>query len=110
MDKKIVERYARVSGFLHSALGIWFFVGMPLSMILSGLYFFLGVPVPPLLFFLSSLTYLSGGFLGCLWSGEGLLRKTLSPSELIGLLFVLVISVGFLLVGIVFAINGFRRL
>jgi uncharacterized membrane protein YciS (DUF1049 family) len=110
MNKKMVERYEHLSGYLCTALGIWFFVGMPLSMVLSGLYFLVGVPLPPLLFFLPSMTYLSGGFLGGLWSGESLRRKALSRTELIGVLFVLGISVGFLLVGVVFAVIGFRRL
>jgi hypothetical protein len=83
---------------------------MPLSMALSGLYFAAGVPLPPLLFFLSSMVYLSGGMLGGLWSRENLRRKGLSSSDLIGMLFVLTMSTGFLFLGIAFTVIAFQHL
>ena len=71
MDKKTVERYAHVIGHVRTIVAIWFFAGMPLS----GLAFVAGVTFPPLLFFLTSLVYLSGGLLGGVWSGESLRRR-----------------------------------
>jgi hypothetical protein len=83
---------------------------MPLSMALSGLYFAAGVPLPPLLFFLASLIYLSGGLLGGLWGRENLRRKGLSSTDLIGTLFVLTVSMGFLFLGIAFTVIAFQHL
>ena len=99
-----------MSSTVKILLQVWFFVGMPLSMALSGLSFVAGIPSPPLLFFLSSMIYLSGSLLGGLWSGENLRRQGLSRSDRVGTLFVLVASVGFLCLGIIFAVVGFRRL
>jgi hypothetical protein len=93
---------------LRTLFAIWFFAGMPLSMVLSGLFFVAGVPSPPLLFFLSSAIYLSGSLLGGLWSGENLRRQGLSRPDRVGTLFVLAASVGFLCLGIIFAVMGFR--
>ena len=110
MDKKNVERHTRVIDRLRTLFAIWFFAGMPLSMVLSGLFFVAGVPFPPLLFFLSSMVYLSGSLLGGLWSGENLRRQGLSRSDRAGALLVLIMSAGFLCLGIIFAVVGFRRL
>ncbi len=110
MDKETVERHVRLIGHLRTLFATWFFAGMPLSMVLSGLSFVAGVPSPPLLFFLSSMIYLSGSLLGGLWSGENLRRQRLSRSDRVGALFVLVASVWFLCLGIIFAVVGFRRL
>jgi hypothetical protein len=110
MDKKTVERHAHVIGHLRTIVAIWFFAGMPLSMVLSGLAFVAGVPLPPLLFFLTSLVYLSGGLLGGIWCGESLRRRDLSGPHLGGSLFILVASIGFLYLAIIFAVMGFRHL
>jgi hypothetical protein len=110
MNKNSVERHVRVIGHLRTLFAIWFFAGMPLSMVLSGLSFVVGVPFPGLLFFLSSMIYLSGSLLGGLWSGENLRRQELSRADRVGTLLVLVASVGFLCLGIIFAVVGFRRL
>jgi len=91
-------------------LCMWFLAGMSLNMGLSGVYFFVGVPLPPLLFFLSGMIYLTGGLLGGMWSRESLRRRNLSSSDGIIALFVLLLSVGFLLLSIVFVVIGFRRL
>lgn len=79
-------------------------------MLLNGLYFVAGVPLPALLFFLSSLIYLSGSLLGGLWSGEHLRRKRLSGSELVGIVLVFIASIGFLCLSVVFAVVGFQHL
>ena len=95
---------------LRNLCVIWFFVGMPLNMLLSWVYFFAGIPLSPLLLFLSSLIYLSGSLLGALWSAEQLRRKWLYGSALVGTLVVLGVSAGLLCVGIVFAIIAFQHL
>jgi hypothetical protein len=102
--------YEHLIGRLRTIFAIWFFAGMPLSMLLNGLYFVAGVPLPALLFFLSSLIYLSGSLLGGLWSGEHLRRKRISGWELVGTLLVFSASVGFLCLSIVFAVIAFGRL
>ena len=83
---------------------------MSLSMLLNGVYFFAGVPLPPLLYFLSSVIYLTGGLLGGMWSRESLRRRSLCNADVFVTLFVLLLSVGFLLVSIIFIVIGFRRL
>ena len=88
----------------------WFFVGMPLSILLSGLYMVFGFALPPVLFFLSGLTYLSGGLLGSIVSGESLRKSHQLNSQFVGSLLILLASIGFLVIGIIFAAVGFRRL
>jgi len=88
---------------------MWFLAGMPLSNMLSGIYTLLGVPLPPLYFFLSSLIYLTGGLLGGMWSKGSFHRSGLSRADGIVACFVLMMSVGFLLLGIIFVFIGFQR-
>jgi hypothetical protein len=106
----MTERYKRLIAFLRPVLSIWFFVGMPLSMLLSGLYFFFGISQPPLLYFLASMTYLSGGVLGGLWSGEHMWKHRKAHIDLLGPLCVFIVSGGFLCVGIVFAVIAYKHL
>ncbi len=106
----MIERYPRFVAFLRPILSIWFFVGMPLSMLLSSLYSFFGAAQPPLLFFLTSMTYLSGSMLGGLWSAESLRKSRNARIDILGPLCVLVASIGFLCLGIVFAVIAFKRL
>jgi hypothetical protein len=110
MQKKSTARQLNLIRSLRTTLAVWFFAGMPLSIGLSGLYFVAGIPVPPLLNVLLSMVYLSGSLLGVLWSGDNLCRQKLARAELAGSLFVLAVSIGFLLLGIVFAFRAFRRL
>jgi hypothetical protein len=110
VNRIIVEGHEHLIGRLRTIFAIWFFAGMPVSMLLNGLYFVAGVPLPALLFFLSSLIYLSGSLLGGLWSGEHLRRKGISGSGLVGTVLVFSASVGFLCLGIIFAVVGFRHL
>ena len=91
-------------------LTIWFFIGMPLSILLSGFYMLFGFALPPILFFLPSLTYLSGGILGVIVSGESLVRSKHSDSQFFGGFLILVVSIAFLSMSIIFAAVGFRRL
>ena len=95
---------------MRPILAIWFFVGMPLTMLLSILYSFFGIPQPPLLFFLTSVTYFSGSILGGTWSGGQLWKSTNSRIVFLGLLCVLIASGGFLCLGIVFVFIAFKRL
>ena len=104
------ERYKRFITFLRPILSIWFFVGMPLSMLLTSLYSFLGVSQPPLLFLLASMTYFSGSLLGGVWSAGSLCRPRKARIELLGPLCVLIASVGFLCLGIAFAVVAWKRL
>ncbi len=83
---------------------------MPLSTLLSGIYSFLGVSLPSLFFFLSGMMYLTGGLLGGIWSRDSLRRKGLLSADGLLALFVLLLSAGFLLVGVVFIVTGFRHL
>ncbi len=106
----MIERYKRFLAFLRPVLSIWFFVGMPLSMLLSSLYSFFGLPQPPLLLLLASMIYLSGSILGGLWSGESLCKQRNALVDTLGPLCVLTGSVGFLCLGIVFAVIAFKRL
>jgi len=78
-------------------------------MLLSGIYTLLGVPLPPLYFFLSSLIYLTGGLLGGMWSKGSFHRSGFSRADGIVACFVLMMSVGFLLLGIIFVFIGFQR-
>ncbi len=105
----MIERYKGVAAYIRTILSIWFFVGMPLSMLLSSLYSFFGVSPPPLLLFLASMTYLSRSVLGGLWGRESLQKNRGSRIDIIGPLFVLMGSVVFLCIGIVFAIVAFKR-
>ena len=97
-------------GPLGTLLCVWFLVGMFLSMLLSGLYAVVGLLLPPLFFFLSSWIYLTGGLLGGMWSRESLRLRGRSRTEVLVTLFVLLLSMGFLLLGILFVVIGFRRL
>lgn len=97
-------------GRLGTLLCVWFFTGMPLSMLLSGIYSVLSLPLPPLFFFLSSMIYLTGGLLGGMWSRESFYRSGLSYTDVVVTLLVLIISIGFLLLGIFFLIHGFQHL
>lgn len=110
MDKRYLENSAQWREYTQKILTTWFFVGMPLSILLSGLYMLLGFALPPLLFFLPGLTYLSGGLLGCIVSGESLRRNHQPNSQFVGSLLILTASLGFLVMGIIFAVVGFRRL
>ena len=75
------------------------------------LYLFSGcLLLPPLFFFLSSMIYLTGGLLGGMWSRERLRLRGLSRAEVLVTLFVLLLSISFLLLGILFVVVGFRRL
>lgn len=106
----MIERYKSILAYIRPILGIWFLVGMPLSMLLSSLYSFFGLPQSSLLFFLTSMTYVSGGMLGGAWSGEHVWRNRSLRVDTLGPLCVLVGSIGFLCLGVVFAIVAFKRL
>src|SRR4051794_7393750 len=80
--------------------GIWFFMGMPLSMLVSACYFMLALPPPALFFFLTGFVYLNGAFLGGLWSREHLLRADASSWDRVGAVLVLGASLGFVMIGI----------
>jgi len=54
--------------------------------------------------------YLTGGLLGGMWSRERLRLRGLSRAEVLVTLFVLLLSISFLLLGILFVVVGFRRL
>jgi hypothetical protein len=110
MDKIADEGKLLLINRLRPLLAIWFFAGMPLNMLLSWLYFFLGGPLPGILFLLSSLVYLSGGLLGTLWSLESLRKQASIRWEIVGALLVLLVSVGFLYLGVLFALKGLQRL
>jgi hypothetical protein len=102
-------KQADLKRWLHNVSVVWFFVEMPLSIGLSSLYYFLAVPVPSLLYFLFSLTYLSGSWLAGQWSGE-IIRRGPARSELPGVIIVLGASLAFLLMGIIFAVRAFQRI
>ncbi|GAC1425179.1 MAG: hypothetical protein PVS3B3_23730 [Ktedonobacteraceae bacterium] len=109
MDHTVI-RQKGFPGRLGTLLCIWFLAGMPLSMLLSGVYAAVGVPLPSLFFFLSSIVYLTGGLLGGMWGKERLHRKGLLNADGIVTLFILIVSIGFLLLSIVFLAIGFQRL
>jgi len=104
------KRQNSFPGPLGTLVCMWFLAGMPLSTLLSGIYSFLGVPLPSLFFFLSGMMYLTGGLLGGIWSRDSLRRKGLLSADGLLALFVLLLSAGFLLVGVVFIVTGFRHL
>jgi hypothetical protein len=104
------EQQKSFPGPLGTVLCIWFLAGMLLSMGLSGIYSVVGLLLPPLFFFLSSMVYLSGGLLGSIWSRESLRRRGLSHTHVIVTLFVLLLSIGFLFLGILFVVIGFRHM
>ncbi len=106
----MLERHQGLISQACILLATWFFVGMPLSIVLNGLYFVAGVPLPALLFFLSSMVYLSGSLLGVLWSEENLRRRGFSSANFVGTLFVLAVSIGFLFLSAAFAVIALRRL
>jgi hypothetical protein len=110
METNVRGKQTSFPGRVGTILCMWFLAGMPLSMLLSGIYTLLGVSLPPLFFFLSSLIYLTGGLLGGMWSQGNLRRKGLSWINGIAALFVLLLSIGFLLLGIIFVVRGFQRL
>jgi hypothetical protein len=110
VDKRHHENSDQWKERIEELLTIWFFVGMPLSILLSGLYMVVGFALPPLLFFLPSLTYLSGGLLGSIVSGESLRSSHKLNSQFFGSLLILAVSIGSLSMGIIFAAVGFRRL
>lgn len=110
MDKRYYENSDHWREYTQKLLTTWFFVGMPLSILLSSLYMMLGFTLPPLLFFLPGLTYLSGGLLGIIVSGESLRRSHQLNSHLLGSLLILTASIGFLAMGIIFFVAGIRRL
>lgn len=95
---------------LRSLLAIWFFVGMPLNMLLNWLYFFVGGSVPGILSLLSGLVYLSGGLLGIAWSREKMQKQQKILWEKVVVWLLLIVSVGFLFLGILFIMIGLRRL
>jgi uncharacterized membrane protein len=109
MQKASREEHAYFIDRLRKLCAIWFFVGMPLNMLLSWVYFFAGIPLSSLPLFLSSLIYVSGSLLGGLWTREQLCRKRLYGSALIGTLVVFGVSAGLLCVGIVFAVIAFQH-
>lgn len=107
----MIERYnKRLTAFLRPVLGVWFFAGMPLCMLLSSLYTFLGMPQPPVFFLLASVTYFSGSVLGGLWSGRSLWKQRTTCIDILGPLCVLIASIGFLILGMVFAVIAVERL
>ena len=108
MSNTTGEKQKSFPGRLGTVLCMWFLTGMPLSILLSGIYSFMGVPLPSLFFFLSSMVYLTGGLLGGMWSRESLRRKILFSADGLIVLFVLLLSVSFLLIGVVFIVIGFR--
>lgn len=89
---------------------MWFLAGTTVSMFINGIYALVGMPLPPLFFFLSGMVYLTGGLLGCIWSRESLRRNGLSHTDAFVTLFVLLVSVGFLLLSVVFVVLGLHRL
>src|SRR5437868_5037926 len=107
MDKRNHETLDHWREYTQRILITWFFIGMPLSILLSGLYMVVGFALPPLLFFLPGLTYLSGGLLGSIVSGESLRRRHQLNSQFVGSLLILVASIGFLVMGVIFAAVGF---
>jgi hypothetical protein len=109
-DKTYHKNSDQWRGRVQILLSNWFFVGMPLSILLSGLYMMFGFALPPVLFFLPGLTYLSGGLLGSIVSGESLRSSHQLNSQFVGSLLILLASIGFLVIGIIFAAVGFRRL
>jgi hypothetical protein len=109
MDNNSVRRQKSFPGRMGTLLCMWFLAGMPVSMFLSGIYAFVGMPLPPLFYFLSSMVYLTGGLLGCMWSRESLRRNGLSIADVFIMLFILILGVGFLLLSIVFIVIGFQR-
>lgn len=106
MDKK----NSAWTAYLPNVLAIWFFAGMPLTLMLSGLYTVAGIPTPPLIVLLCGMIYLSGGVLAGLWSCKSLQNWRRSLWNLVGSLIVLTASIGFLIIGIIFAIKGILRL
>ena len=110
MDNNPIGRQQRFPNRLGTLLCMWFLAGMLLSMLLSGIYSFVGVPLPAVFFFLSGVVYLTGGLLGGMWSREGIRKRGLSHPDVIVALFVLIISIGFLLLSGVFVVIGFQRL
>lgn len=106
MDKK---DHIKPASF-QNLLAIWFFAGMPLALVLSGLYTVASIPIPPLIFLLCGVIYLSGGVLAGLWSLESLQSSRRSLWDLVGSLIVLTASIGFLITGIIFALKGYLRL
>ncbi|MDQ2903868.1 MAG: hypothetical protein M3Y81_09975 [Chloroflexota bacterium] len=110
MSNNPIERPRSFPGRLGTVLCAWFLTGMFLSMLLSGIYSVAGLLLPPLFFFLSATIYLAGGLLGGLWSRESLRRRKLARIDVIVTLFVLLLSIGFLLLSIIFVIMGFRHL
>lgn len=110
MNEEPIQRQLYWRQSIGRLLCIWFFAGMPLSMLLNSLYFVLGIPLPPIIFFLFSLIYLSGSTLAGLWCLDSFTRKRLVPSSLVGSLFVLAASIIFLFFAIVFIVIGFQRL
>jgi hypothetical protein len=65
---------------------------------------------PPLFFFLSGMIYLSGGLLGGIWSRKSFHKRGLQGTNVIIAIIVLPLSIGFLFLGIVFIVTGFRHL
>ena len=110
MSHNTTEEQRSFPGRLGTVLCMWFLGGMFLSMLLSGLYSVIGLLLPPVFFFLSSMIYLTGGLLGGIWTREKFPLRKLSRTDMIVTLFVLLLSAGFLLSGILFAVIGFRHL
>ena len=110
MSNHILGKPKGFPGRLGTILCAWFLGGMLLSLLLSGIYSVVGLLLPPLFFFLSSWIYLTGGLLGGMWSRERLRLRGLSRAEVLVTLFVLLLSIGFLLLGIFVVVVGFRRL
>lgn len=106
MDKITADGKGLFTDRLRPLLAIWFFAGMPLNMLLSWLYFFVGGPLPGILCLLSSLVYLSGGLLGILWSIENLRKQGSIHWNSLGALLVLAVCIGFLYLGVLFALKG----
>ena len=110
MSNNTLGKQKSFPGRLGTVLCAWFLGGMLLSLLLSGIYSVVGLLLPPLFFFLSSWIYLTGGLLGGMWSRESLRLRGLSRTDVIVTLFVHLLSIGFLLLGILFVVIGFRRL
>lgn len=110
MDDKLIGRKKSFPGRLSTLLCMWFLAEMLVSMLLSGIYSFVGLPLPPLFYFLSAMIYLSGGLLGGMSSRESLHKSGLLGANIVVALFILVTSIGFLFLSIVFVVIGLQHL
>jgi hypothetical protein len=94
-------------GSLKKVLAVWFFAGMPLSMLLYLLSAWIGAPTRAVLFLLSGIIYVSGGCLGGMVSWEIFGRRELTWIERIGICVLVGGSVLFFILGIIFLLKVF---